>query len=123
MMAKTRSLLLCIVVAALPLSCGYDGPPDIETARAELPEQFRDAYRIVYPGEDGKTVMELLEAHAESYTTRGQGAEQLVTTINGVAAGTAGRYWLYYVNGQPGQVSAARMPTVSGDEIEWLFAR
>ena len=118
-----RSLALGALLAVVAVSCGYDGPPDIETARAELPPEFRSEYRIVYPGQDGKSVLELLGEHAEGLETEGYGEDQLVTSINGISAGTRGRYWLYYVNGDPGLVAASRMPTVDGDEIEWLFAR
>lgn len=123
MSSMARSPRGCVLVAVFAFACGYDGPPDIETARAELPADHRTDYRLVYAGQEGKTVLQLLEQHAESVATKGYGDEVLVTAINGISEGTAGRYWLYYVNGDPGLVAASRMPTVAGDEIEWLFAR
>ena len=111
--------LMGVLVLTIAACGGYSGPPDIETARAGLPAE----YRIVYQGKDGKTVLELLEAHVDSSETKGQGSEILVTSINGITGGTEGRYWLYYVNEKAGLIAASRMITVDGDSIEWLFAR
>jgi len=108
-----------LLAALMSGGCGPAGPPDIETARAGLP----DEYRVAYEGEDGKTVLELLHDHAESVVTEQQGEDQLVTAINGIEHGVGGRYWIYYVNGQAGQVAASRMTTVGGDSVEWLFVR
>ena len=108
-----------VVLALVAGGCGPAGPPDIETARAGLP----DEYRIVYEGEDGKTVLALLREHAEPVVTEQQGDDHLVTAINGIEHGVGGRYWIYYVNGQAGQVAASRLTTVDGDEVEWLFVR
>lgn len=109
-----------LIVAVAAAACGgYSGPPDIETARAGIAPE----YHIVYRGEDGKTVLDLLREHTQSVITEGAGEELLVTAINGVEAGVEGRYWLYYVNEQAGLIAASRMTTVEGDTIEWLFAR
>lgn len=108
-------LLVCLATAA----CGSSGPPPIEEAREGIPA----AYHIVYAGEDGKTVLELLQEHAGSVVTESHGDDILVTNINEVEAGFEGRYWVYYVNEQAGAVAANRMDTVEGDSIEWLFVR
>ena len=111
--------LIGVFVLAAAACGGYDGPPDIVTARDGLPAE----YRIVYEGQDGKTVLELLEEQVESFVSEGQGSEILVTSINGITGGTEGRYWLYYVNEKAALIAASRMTTVDGDSIEWLFAR
>jgi hypothetical protein len=109
-----------LTLAAVLAGCsGYSGPPDIELAR----EGIAPEYHITYSGEDGKTVLELLREHVDAVVTEGSGDELLVTAINGIEGGVEGRYWLYYVNDQPGLISASRMPTVAGDSIEWLFVR
>jgi len=108
------------VLALIAAGCGgYSGPPDIETARQGIAPE----YRIVYDGEDGKTVLELLQQHADDVVTEGAGDELLVTAVNGIEGGAEGRYWLYYVNEQAGLIAASRMTTVEGDSIEWIFAR
>jgi hypothetical protein len=109
-------LLSWLIVAA---ACGGSGPPAIEVAR----EGIAPEYHIVYDGDDGKTVLELLREHAESVETDGTGDELLVTAVNGHEGGFEGRYWIYYVNEQAGQIAASRMTTVDGDSIEWFFVR
>lgn len=109
-----------LLLAALAAACGgYSGPPAIEVAREGIPPE----YHIVYAGEDGKTVLDLLREHADSVETEGQGDDLLVTAINGIEGGYQGRYWLYYVNEQAGLIAASRMNTVEGDSIEWFFIR
>ena len=51
----------------------------------------------------------------------GHGDEFLVESINGIANGTEGRFWFYYVNEQPGQIAASEHETSPGDRVEWLF--
>jgi len=109
-----------LLLALIAVGCGgYSGPPDIEAARQGIAPE----YRIVYDGEDGKTVLELLQQHADDVVTEGSGDELLVTAVNGIEGGVEGRYWLYYVNEQAGLIAASRMTTVEGDSIEWIFAR
>lgn len=111
---------LAAALTVVGVGCGgYAGPPDIEVAR----QGISPGYQIVYAGEDGKTVLELLREHAEPVVTEGFGDELLVTAINGIEGGVEGRYWLYYVNETAGLIAASRMNTVEGDSIEWLFAR
>lgn len=120
--AAARVALATLVVALtlVGVGCGgYAGPPDIEIARQGISPE----YRIVYAGEDGKTVLELLREHAEPVVTEGLGDELLVTAINGIEGGVEGRYWLYYVNEEAGLIAASRMTTVEGDAVEWLFVR
>ena len=111
--------LLGLAICLATASCGSSGPPPIEDAREGIPAE----YHITYDGEDGKTVLELLQEHAESLVTEAHGEDLLVTTINDIEAGFEGRYWVYYVNEQAGAVAANRMDTVEGDSVEWLFVR
>jgi len=114
--ARTGLVLITIATA---FACGYSGPPAIEVAR----EGIAPEYHIAYSGEDGKTVLELLQEHADSVVTEGSGDELLVTAINGIEGGFEGRYWLYYVNERAGLIAASRMTTVEGDSVEWFFIR
>lgn len=121
---KTQPAAALIIALVLTLfgvgACGgYSGPPEIEAAREDIPPE----YHVVYAGEDGKTVLDLLREHAESVVTEEQGDDVLVTAINGIEGGFEGRYWVYYVNEQAGLIAANRMNTVEGDSIEWLFVR
>jgi len=116
----TRALILAAMMG-LPFmaSCGGDfGPPELESARDGVPTE----YHITFSGAEGRTVLELLEENASSVETSGYGDEFLVVSINGIANGTEGRFWFYYVNEQPGQIAASEYETSAGDRIEWLFA-
>jgi hypothetical protein len=120
MAGRLASASVAVALTVVSVGCGgYAGPPDIEVARQGISPE----YRIVYAGEDGKTVLDLLREHAELVVTEGLGDEVLVTAINGIEGGVEGRYWLYYVNEEAGLISASRMTTVEGDSIEWLFVR
>ena len=45
-------------------------------------------------------------------------------SLDGVGNGTAdGRFWLYEVNGKPGEVSFAIQPVAAGDRVLWVFKR
>jgi hypothetical protein len=72
---------------------------------------------IAYGGEDGKTALELLKAHAQVRTATSQLGE-LVEEINGVANGN-GHYLIYFVNGATAKTGAAQYVTQRGDKIEW----
>jgi hypothetical protein len=114
-----RTCLALLAIATAAACGGYSGPPAIEVAR----EGIAPEYHITYSGEDGKTVLELLQEHADSVVTEGSGDDLLVTAINGIEGGFEGRYWLYYVNERAGLIAASRMTTVEGDSIEWFFIR
>ncbi len=121
---RFRVVIRALVLAAMMgspfmVSCGGDfGPPDLESARDGVPSE----HHITYSGEAGRTVLELLQENTSSVETSGYGDEFLVVSINGVANGTEGRFWFYYVNEQPGQKAASEYETAAGDRIEWLFA-
>ncbi len=116
---RTATAVIGAICALVVGACGYSNPPDIGSAREGLPAE----YRVEFRGEDGKTVLDLLREHAENVVTEGSGDEILVTAINGIEGGVEGRNWLYYVNEQAAVISAARMNTVDGDAVEWLFVR
>ena len=118
--AVIRALILTLMMGSpFIVSCGGDfGPPDLAAARDGVPSE----YHVTYTGAAGRTVLDLLEENATSVETSGHGDEFLVVSINGIANGTEGRFWFYYVNEQPGQIAASEYETSVGDRIEWLFA-
>lgn len=118
-MPRYRRLAVLLSGMVLVAACGSSGPPPIEVAREDIAPE----HHIEYAGRDGKSVLELLQEHAEAVETEGLDDELLVTAINGHEGGFEGRYWIYYVNEQAGQIAASRMTTVDGDSIEWFFIR
>jgi hypothetical protein len=77
----------------------------------------------------GMTAGELMHAASSispglKYEVRGTGEMTLLTSLDGVANGAgAGRYWLYEINGRPGDVSFAIKPLAPGDRVLWVFKR
>lgn len=74
---------------------------------------------VTYRGEDGQTALELLRAHATVETTTDPSFGEYVTSINGVASGTNGKYWLVFVNGQAATRGAGELTTTASDAVEW----
>jgi hypothetical protein len=72
---------------------------------------------ITYAGEDGKTALELLKAHAQVRTAASQ-LGQLVEEINGVRSGD-GHYLIYFINGAMAKTGADQYVTRRGDKVEW----
>lgn len=75
---------------------------------------------IAYDGVEGKTALELLKAKA-TVVTKDSDYGPYVDSINGVAGGSEGKYWAFYVNGQMAPVGADAYKTKTGDKIEWKF--
>lgn len=118
-----RALCRCLCLAAVAsfvVGCGRsEGPPNL----ADVRERLAPPHHLVYEGRQGSTVLELLEENAESVGTRRYGDQVLVESVNGITGGTDGRYWFYYVNGEPGLVAASQRSTRDGDRVEWVFSR
>lgn len=83
------------------------------------PEESKDT-SIIYPGEDGKTALEILKQKAD-VITQDSAYGEYVDSINGVKGGEDGKYWAFYVNREMAQVGAGEYQTKSTDRIEWKF--
>ncbi|TSC96743.1 MAG: hypothetical protein CEN88_285 [Candidatus Berkelbacteria bacterium Licking1014_2] len=76
--------------------------------------------KITYSGEEGKTALELLKKQTTVETKTSGELGEYVVTINGLpTAAEAGKYWLFYVNGQMATVGADKYQTKTIDTIEW----
>src|SRR5262245_54321422 len=82
--------------------------------------QTQAANIVSYSGVEGQTALALLKTKAE-VVTKDSSYGPYVDTINGVAGGTEGKYWAFYVNGEMAQVGADAYVTKAGDKIEWKF--
>jgi hypothetical protein len=91
-------------------SAAATGSPE-EGASAEAPE-------LSYPGEAGRTALELLLEADPSATVEGEGENAFVTGIGGVEAGE-NEFWALYVDGEQAQVGAGSLVTEDGQEITW----
>jgi len=103
-------------------------PPQIPTASLTI--DFGNGVRREFervPWKAGMTIGDLLRAARNmapgvTFTQQGEGKMALLTSIDGVANGAAdGRFWLYDVNGRPGEVSFDLHPVAAGDRVLWVF--
>jgi len=79
-------------------------------------------YNVNISGEDATVFTALLHAaniagFDVKYTYYGQYNSYFIDSIAG--AGGNGRYWIYYVNGEMGEVGADKKIVYEGDKIEW----
>ncbi len=75
---------------------------------------------ISYKGEDGKTALDILRAHAQ-VTTRQSSFGEYVESVDEVQDGTNNKHWTFYVNGSPSPMWAGSYVSKAGDTIEWKF--
>src|SRR5690349_6235030 len=92
-------------------------PATIPEASSSMKPPREERLVVAYDGEDGKTALDLLKAHAQVRTATGQLGE-LVEEINGVSSGN-GHYLIYFINGAMAKTGAAQYVTRRGDKVEW----
>jgi uncharacterized protein DUF4430 len=100
-----------------------NGKRPAAATRTTLPAADKNTSAIApisYQGEDGKTALELLKQKA-TVVTKDSSYGQYVDSINGVAGGTGGKYWTFYINGQQASVGAGAYTTKATDTITWKF--
>lgn len=68
----------------------------------------------------GETVFDVLDKVADVEYQFYSGIGIFVTSIEGVDQ-TGTTWWLYYVNGQPGEIAADRYGLMDGDNILWKY--
>ena len=81
---------------------------------------------VAYPGD---TVFSLLKRCSSNngftlkYTYYQTYDSTLVDSINGIAGGTNGKYWQYYVNGVAPMIGADKYLVSNGDSVTWSFEK
>lgn len=69
---------------------------------------------------EGSTVFDLMTACGIPFEEEGG----FVTSINGISQDKeAGSYWIYYINGEMGQVGAGEYIVQEGDQITWKLEK
>ena len=76
---------------------------------------------LSYPGETGKTALELLLEHDPEATVEGEGEMAFVTGIAGQAADSTSEFWALDVDGQFAEVGAGSLETQDGETITWTL--
>jgi hypothetical protein len=101
-------------------------------ATASLTIDFGNGSRREWAALDcppGATVGDLMRAARKfrpsvRYETTGEGERCLLTRLEGVAGeGPGGRYWIYEIDGRPGQQSFEVQPVEPGERVLWTFRR
>lgn len=126
-----KKLVIYVLIIALVVFAGYlydkngsfskKQPAEIKkvSVSLKLPENtnFKEFNLNGQP-----TALELLQDEAK-ITTKGQGIDAYVTTINGrIAQDSKKEYWAFYINGKLSTVGAGSYTLRQGDRIEWKIA-
>ena len=84
-------------------------------------EHSENTNLVTFTGQKDKTVLEQLQAEADSVDIKESSYGPYVDSINGVVGGTDGKYWTFYVDGQMANIGAAEYKTKGGEKVEWKF--
>lgn len=125
-MNKTKTVLLTAVLAVAiafgastlslinkPAKTG-DGQPG-QTLGAQQNEN-----EVTFTAIADQTVLDQLQTKA-NVSVKDSSYGPYVDSINGIAGGTDGKYWSYYVDGQLAQIGAGEYVTKGGEKIQWKF--
>ena len=75
---------------------------------------------VTYQGVNGQTALALLKVD-HAITTKSSSYGEYVDSIDGIAGGIEGRYWIVYVDGKMASVGADKLITKSNQTIDWKF--
>lgn len=117
-----QKFLLLVVFFSLVLvaGCSSTGKTSVFDANTLTQSKPVTDY-LSYEGEDGKTVLELLERLAKVEAEKVEGGT-VVNAIDGVYWDyNNNKSWIYYVNGLPAEVLPDQYVTKKGDLIEWKY--
>jgi hypothetical protein len=122
-------MLIGLVSVLFAAGCSTGGPGDSGTSGAlPVASGTQDPNPPTqepfgYPGQDGKTALELLLVADPTAEVQGTGANAFVVAIQGVRVDEAkNEFWQLSVNGVPATVGAGSLVTKTGDSIEWALS-
>lgn len=121
-LGNMKKLILLGIVIALALYIWKPAPQNQPPQDAQVTASPTAIGRkvISYDGIEGKTALELLKSSHETVTKTSSYGEY-VESIDGIAGGVEGRYWIVYVDGAMSSIGAAELQTKDGQKIEWKF--
>jgi len=115
-----------LLVSALTACASEEGDPaspataqQSAEASARPAPSASEAAELSYPGEDGRTALDLLLEADPTAVVEGEGEMAFVTAVQGRAADADSEFWALYVDGQSAQVGAGALETESGQTITW----
>lgn len=114
------NIIAIIVVIAL-IGFGASYLSKFSTAQKPAIQTVSGVQSINYDCPAGQTALAVLK---ETNTVQAQDSSMglFVDTINGTT-NTDNSFWIFYVNGQMGQVGADQYTCQAGDKIEWRFEK
>jgi hypothetical protein len=121
---RFRILGLAALVTLVLSACAQTAPVNTNAgnvnsaANANSATNTNTATTYLYPGQDGKSALELLKVKFPNTTTNKSDQGEYVTGINGITAGSK-QYWKFLVNGKEAPVGADTYKTKSTDVISW----
>lgn len=115
-MNKTKIIVITVGILAV---VGFGGLTIVNKQNSTPVEKSSQARIIEYSGQDGKSVCDILKEKYDVKTTESSFGE-MVNSINGLSS-TDSEFWLYSVNGTPGEVSCDKYITASSDQIVWEY--
>lgn len=95
-----------------------EASPSAEGSATPSASPTAAATELSYPGEEGRTALELLLEADPSAVVEGEGEMAFVTAIGGRAAGES-EFWALYVDGEQAQVGAGSLVTEDGQTVTW----
>jgi hypothetical protein len=109
-------------------SSGQESPTDVSQNKVYLTIDFANGNEISYKKdlnpESSLSVFDLLKAGLDTnqipYETKSYDFGIFVKSINGLESGTD-KSWIYFVNGQGGQVAADQYNLKPKDVVEWKY--
>ncbi|MCA9391677.1 DUF4430 domain-containing protein [candidate division WWE3 bacterium] len=126
-MKNNKIIILLLAVAIILAGATYvsNGNGDTRNAESDTPtpttvQEVIDTI-ISYTAIEGESVLNQLVAQNPTVVIEDSSFGQYVSSINDLAGGMEGKYWLFYVNGAAATVGASEYITHEGDRIEWRF--
>lgn len=116
--------------ASTPVAEGWT-PPTTAGQTVALSIDYGNGQRREFgalPWTEGMTVAGALQQARDfhpgiAYTHRGEGAQALLTSLDGVSNDSAlGRFWLYEVDGRAGEVSYGVQTIMAGQSVKWTYS-
>jgi hypothetical protein len=126
---KLETIVIAVVILLLGVAYGFlsnkaDAPTtDTNAQQSEsAAEQQVPATFVRYPGQDGRTALDLLKASHRVETQSFGDMGEFVQAIDGLAS-DGSHFWAFYLNGSQATVGAGSYVTKSSDSIEWRLEK
>ncbi|OGM32406.1 hypothetical protein A2803_01950 [Candidatus Woesebacteria bacterium RIFCSPHIGHO2_01_FULL_44_21] len=113
---KLEIFVIVVIISVIGIIYAFTQKP-VRTPTNDLVRSQSEANIIEYPGQDGQTALELLQARHQ-VEAKNYSFGDLVMSIDGVTPDSQ-HFWAMYVNGQFSQVGASAYVTKNSDMIKW----